>query len=74
LSVIRKFRLAETKTLEFRAEMFNVFNRANFDIPKRDVASPSFGKIFNTVQPLAGLASGGPGDPRELQLALKLIW
>ncbi len=73
-SVIRKFRLAETKTLEFRAEMFNIFSRANFDIPKRDVASPSFGKIFNTVQPLAGLASGGPGDPREVQFGLKLIW
>ncbi len=73
-SLIRKFRLLEAKTLEFRAEMFNIFNRANFDIPQRDVASPSFGKIFNTVQPLAGLASGGPGDPREIQFALKLIW
>jgi len=49
-------------------------NRANFDIPQRDLASPSFGRIFNTLQPLAGLASGGPGDPREIQLGLKLSW
>jgi len=76
-ALIRKFRLVETKTLEFRAEMFNIFNQANFDIPtiqNRDIASPSFGKIFNTIQPVAGLASGGPGDPREIQLALKLLW
>lgn len=73
-SVIRSFRLAESKHLEFRAELFNLFNRPNFDTPARDVASPSFGKIFNTVVPEAGLASGGPGDPREAQLALRLIW
>lgn len=73
-SLTRTFRLTETKGLEFRAEMFNIFNRPNFDTPKRDLAAPSFGKIFNTVQPLAGLASGGPGDPREVQFALKFIW
>jgi TonB-dependent receptor-like protein len=73
-SVLRDFRLGEGKALQFRAEMFNLFNRANFDIPQRDLASPSFGQIFNTVQPVAGLASGGPGEPRELQLALRLLW
>jgi len=73
-AVMRNFRLAESWNLEFRAEMFNVFNRANFDIPQRDVAAPSFGRIFNTIQPYAGLASGGPGEPRELQLALRLRW
>jgi Carboxypeptidase regulatory-like domain/TonB dependent receptor len=73
-ALMRNFRLAESKNLEFRAEMFNIFNRPNFDIPQRDVASPSFGQIFNTLQPQAGLASGGPGEPRELQLALRLRW
>jgi hypothetical protein len=73
-SVLRNFRLRESTSLEFRAEMFNIFNRANFDIPQRDFSSPSFGQIFNTLQPQAGLASGGPGEPRELQLALRLVW
>ena len=73
-AVLRRFRLRETANLEFRAEMFNIFNRPNFDIPQRDLASPSFGQIFNTVQPVAGLASGGPGDPREVQLGLRLVW
>jgi len=73
-SLLRDFRLGESKSLQFRAEMFNLLNRANFDIPQRDVASQSFGQIFNTLQPQAGLASGGPGEPREMQLALRLYW
>jgi hypothetical protein len=73
-SLIRKFRLTESKTLEFRAEMFNILNSPNFVTPNSDVASSSFGQIFNTVQPIAGIPSGGPGDPREMQFALKFIW
>ena len=73
-SVLRNFRLGESTKVQFRAEMFNIFNRPNFDIPQNTVNAPSFGQIFNTVQPVAGLASGGPGEPRELQLGLWLIW
>ncbi|MGD1156111.1 MAG: TonB-dependent receptor [Terriglobia bacterium] len=73
-SLLRNFRLSESGKLVFRAEMFNIFNRTNFDIPQRNLASSSFGQIFNTVQPVAGLASGGPGEPRELQLGLSLVW
>lgn len=73
-TIHRDFRLGEMSRLEFRAEMFNIFNRPNFDIPQRDLAASSFGQIFNTVQPVAGLASGGPGEPRELQLGLRLTW
>ncbi len=73
-TVHRDFHLGEASHLEFRAEMFNIFNRANFDIPQRNLAAPSFGQIFNTVQPVAGLASGGPGEPREIQLGMRLVW
>ena len=73
-SILRNFRLGESAKVQFRAEMFNIFNRANFDIPQNIVNTASFGRIFNTVQPVAGLASGGPGEPRELQLGLWLIW
>jgi carboxypeptidase family protein len=73
-SLIRMFRLTETRSLEFRTEVFNILNQANFHVPNSNVADPNFGRIFNTVQPIAGLASGGPGDPREIQFGLKLIW
>ena len=71
-SVSRHFRLTEGTALEFDGQIFNLLNRANFDVPQTDQASPSFGKIFNTVQAVAGFASGGPGDPREVQLGLRL--
>jgi hypothetical protein len=73
-SVLRNFRMSESAKLQFRTEIFNIFNRANFDIPQNVVNASSFGQIFNTVQPVAGLASGGPGEPRELQLGLWLTW
>jgi hypothetical protein len=73
-SILRDFRLHEWAKLQFRAEIFNILNRANFDIPQRIVNTSSFGQIFNTLQPQAGLASGGPGEPRELQLGLSLVW
>src|SRR5690349_10364836 len=72
--LLRHLRISESESLEFRAEMFNLFNRPNFETPEPDVASPSFGQIFNTVQPLAGIASGGPGDPREVQFALRFTF
>ena len=73
-SLIRNFKLGESKTLQFRAEMFNIFNRPNFALPNADASSTSFGVIGNTVQPIAGQASGGPGCPREIQFALRLTW
>jgi hypothetical protein len=73
-SILRDFRLHELAKLQFRAEIFNIFNRTNFDIPQRTLNAASFGQIFNTLQPVAGLASGGPGEPRELQLGLSLVW
>jgi hypothetical protein len=33
--------------LAFRAEMFNVLNRANFDVPNRVAFTPNFGRIFS---------------------------
>jgi len=45
-----------------------------FALPDADASSTSFGVIANTVQPIAGQASGGPGDPREIQFAFHLTW
>jgi len=73
-SVAAPSRKTKGTALEFDGQIFNLLNRANFDVPQADLASPSFGKIFNTVQAVAGFASGGPGDPREVQLGLKLIF
>ena len=48
--------------LEFRWEMFNTLNRANFDIPNRTFGTANFGRIFSAK------------SPREMQLGLRLAF
>jgi hypothetical protein len=51
LSVTRTFQFGEQKKLQFRAEFFNVFNRANFGLPVRTIGAPGFGSATATVTP-----------------------
>jgi len=75
-SLFKKFRLAETKELEFRVESVNVFNHVNLGAPDSFIgsfdkksgklnASPTLGRIFTT-------AFFGADPMRNLQFALKL--
>lgn len=74
-SIFKDFRFTEHKYLQFRTEFFNAFNHPNFANPSANIASPgSFGKVSNTLAPILGTDSGGPGDPREIQFALKLYF
>ncbi|MFZ0639120.1 MAG: TonB-dependent receptor [Candidatus Acidiferrales bacterium] len=75
LSLFKQFKFTERYQLQFRTEFFNSFNHPNFANPSADIASPgSFGKVSNTLAPILGTDSGGPGDPREIQFALKLYF
>jgi len=51
LSVSRTFKFGETKNLLFRAEFFNVLNRANFGLPVRVIGAPGFGSAVDTIVP-----------------------
>ena len=77
-SVIKRFPLDEAKSVEFRAEFFNLFNRVNFANPVSNLnAVPSTSINANT-----GQITGDSGDfgriistsnnPRLIQFALKL--
>ena len=75
LSLFKDFKFTERWRLQFRAEFFNAFNHPNFANPSADLGSlGSFGKVSSTIAPILGTDSGGPGDPREVQLALKLYF
>jgi carboxypeptidase family protein/TonB-dependent receptor-like protein len=78
LGMTKLFKLNEKQSLQFRVEAFNLFNRANFDLPANvddgsqvfDAnfnLSPNVGRIFQTV-PLQ------QGDAREFQIALKFLF
>jgi outer membrane receptor protein involved in Fe transport len=62
LSAVKRTRITEGTTLEFRAEAFDLSNRVNFDMPSRVIDTPGFGQIFTAK------------EARELQFALKFIF
>lgn len=63
LSVFRQFRITESKRVEFRAEAFNAFNTPTFSAPTGNITSANFGKVTGTAN-----------SPRQLQLALKILF
>jgi len=74
LSLFREFKFGENRRLEFRAEFFNVFNHPNFQSPSPSAGNPGSFKVESTISPILGAGSGGPGDPREIQFALKFYF
>jgi hypothetical protein len=61
-SALKNFRFTESKTIQFRAELFNIFNHANLGLPVNDLNSSNFGQI-QTSQP-----------GRLVQFALKFLF
>ena len=70
-SVIKRTKIGENKLIEFRAEVFDLFNHANFGQPGRvaQVGSTTFGVISNTR-----FATGDSGSSRQVQFALKFMF
>ena len=48
--------------LQFRWEIFNLLNRANFDVPNRVAFTPNFGRIFSAK------------PPRQMQFGVKFLF
>jgi hypothetical protein len=68
-SVTKNTKITEKFNLQFRSEMFDVFNHPNFGNPVLNVASGSFGRIQSTRFP-----TGDFGSARQIQFALKLLF
>ncbi len=62
VSAIKNTLLREGLSLQFRAEIFNLLDRPNFNLPDSFLGSPSFGRILSA------------GTPRRVQFGLKLIF
>ena len=62
IGVQKWFKFTDTRKLQFRAEMFNAFNRANFYAPDGNLTDSTFGVISGTM------------PPRDIQFGLKLYW
>jgi hypothetical protein len=77
-SIFKDFQLSERFRLQFRSELFNIFNHPNFNAPgfggngvvavggSTNYTSANFGEIGSTRD--------APYDPRQIQFALKLLF
>src|SRR6266481_1660149 len=66
-SVIKNTKLTERFNLQFRGEMFDIFNHPNFGNRVLTTTSSTFGQITGTRFP-----TGDFGSARQIQFALKL--
>ncbi len=67
-SALKNTSIYEHLTLQFRAEIFNLLNRANFNTPNLIVFTPS------GVSGTAGAITSTSTTLRQVQFGLKLIW
>jgi hypothetical protein len=66
VSLIKNTSIGDDLRVQFRAEVFDVFNHANFGRPGNTVGTPSFGRISSTRFP-----TGESGSSRQIQFAVK---
>src|SRR5262245_36007356 len=61
-SLVKNTRIREAAMIQFRTELFNMFNHPNFGLPDNFVGSPSFGRLVSA------------DSPRRIQFGLKLLF
>ena len=69
-SLLKDTRITEKLGLQFRAEFFNILNRANFNTPNLI----AFTSATGTPSPTAGVITSTSTTSRQIQFGLKLIW
>ncbi len=67
-SLLKNTSIRERMNLQFRAEFFNLLNRANFNGPNAVVFTPT------GVSPTAGVITSTSTTSRQIQFGLKLLW
>jgi hypothetical protein len=70
LSVSKTTAISEKLKAQFRAEFFNLFNRANFGTPNAVVFASASAVPF----PAAGVITSTSTTSRQIQFSLKLMW
>jgi len=77
-SIFKNFAITETKTLQFRTEIFNIANHPTFNAPNFGgngvVAISGSGNYLNSNFGAIGSTRLAPYDPRQIQFALKFLF
>jgi hypothetical protein len=70
LALAKRIPITEQFQLNFRAEVFNVFNKAMYANPDGLISASDFGQIYLPLN----TTPVGMGTPRQMQFMLKLIF
>jgi hypothetical protein len=73
-SVLKDTAISERLQLQFRAEFFNLLNRANFNTPNLIVFTPPTASNPTGLSGTAGAITSTATTARQLQFGLKLVW
>jgi hypothetical protein len=79
-SVLKNTHIYERLNLQFRAEIFNLLDRANFNTPNLIThvllpgATPGSTSTTPVVSPAAGVVTSTSTSARQVQFGLKLLW
>lgn len=73
-SVLKDTKLRERLALQFRAEIFNLLDRANFNTPNLITFTPPSAKNPTGVSGTAGAITSTTTSSRQVQFGLKLLW
>jgi hypothetical protein len=71
---LKNTRIRESLNLQFRAEIFNLLNRANFNTPNLIVFTPPTATNPSGLSGTAGAIASTSTTARQVQFALKLLW
>jgi len=76
MSVIKNTRITEKLAMQFRWEVYNVFNRGNFYYFPNNIldSSGGFGQIKETSDVAAGNPVVAQGGPRNMNFAIKFVF
>jgi len=73
-SMFKNFQIGEKFRLQLRAEIFNIFNFVNYSGPTASFTSGTLGQSTSTYDVGFGAPGIGPGAPRNVQLAAKIVF
>jgi hypothetical protein len=70
LGILKGTKITERVNLQFRAELFDVFNNVNFSLPNSNISSAQVGRITSVIVDNFAL----PNSERIIQFGLKLTF
>jgi len=73
-SVLKDTKIRERLNMQFRAEIFNLLNRANFNTPNLIVFTPPTATNQTGLSGTAGAITSTSTTARQVQFGLKLLW